>query len=140
MTQKENYLKKLSGPLFDRIDMNISVSKVDNSDLLKHAPSTTAEHDRLKFNIARATAIQQKRFKSQNRYNSSLSSHEVSTLLHLDKNAETILSAASEKLNLSARSYFKVIKVAQTISDLDENSTGVIMPTHISEALSFRKR
>ena len=140
MTQKENYLKKLSGPLFDRIDMNISVNKVDNSDLLKHTTNSTAEHEKLKSDIARATSIQQDRYHSQDKYNSSLSSHEVSTLLRLDPASEKLLATASDKLNLSARSYFKVIKVAQTISDLDPSSDGSILPAHISEALSFRRR
>lgn len=139
-TQRENYLKKLSGPLFDRIDMNISVSKVENSDLLKSASTSTLEHDSAKKIIALAEKRQQQRYKTKNSYNSSLSSHQVSTLLHLTNAAKALLETASEKLNLSARAYFKTIKVAQTISDLDETSDGTITDKHIAEAISYRKR
>lgn len=139
MTQIENYKKKLSGPLFDRIDMNIFVQKVDNSDLLRPTDSSSHEHDVVKNKITEATARQYARYHKSDFYNSSLSSHEVSTLLHLSKSAEALLSSASEKLNLSARSYFKVIKVAQTIADL-EGDCSEISDAHISEALSFRKR
>ena len=138
-TQKENYLKKLSGPLFDRIDMNIFVNKVDNADLLKNAKNTKEEHLTLKDSISRATKIQQDRYRSTGKYNSSLSSHEVSTILHLDNSAKNLLETASDKLNLSARSYFKVIKVAQTICDLEQKDS-IIRSEHISEALSYRKR
>lgn len=137
-SQIENYNKKLSGPLFDRIDMNISVQKVDNADLLKPLPSGSTEHNVVKNKIKKAAEKQRERYGKNNFYNSSLSSHQVSTLLQLSKSAEQLLYSASEKLNLSARSYFKVIKVAQTIADLCDED--IISDAHISEALSFRKR
>ena len=136
--QIENYKKKLSGPLFDRIDMNIFVQKVDNADLLKPLPNKTNEHDVVKNKIKDAVERQQYRYKKSGFYNSDLSSHQVSSLLSLSKPAEQLLYTASEKLNLSARSYFKVIKVAQTIADLD--GAEQISEAHVSEALSFRKR
>ena len=141
-TQIHNYTKKLSGPLFDRIDMNITVSKVDNADLLSNRNSATSsetpEHNVVKNKITDAINRQHARYKKTDVYNSSLTSHQVSSLLHLTKSAESLLQSASEKLNLSARSYFKVIKVAQTIADLD--GAPEIDAPHISEALNFRKR
>ena len=141
-TQIHNYTKKLSGPLFDRIDMNITVSKVDNADLLSNRNSATSsettEHNVVKNKITDAINRQHARYKKTDVYNSSLTSHQVSSLLHLTKFAESLLQSASEKLNLSARSYFKVIKVAQTIADLD--GAPEIDAPHISEALNFRKR
>ena len=133
-----NYEKKLCGPLFDRIDMNITVQKVDNTDLLKPISKTTDEHSVVKNNITKAIIAQRTRYGKNDFYNSSLSSHQVSTLLKLTKSAEQFLYNASEKLNLSARSYFKVIKVAQTIADLEGAET--ITEAHLSESLTYRKR
>ncbi|MBQ7802253.1 YifB family Mg chelatase-like AAA ATPase [Candidatus Saccharibacteria bacterium] len=139
--QIQSYTKKLSGPLFDRIDMNITVSRVDNADLLNNPqknPSSTSEHNVVKNKIKEALSRQNARYQKTDTYNSSLTSHQVSSLLKLTPAAETFLQNASEKLNLSARSYFKVIKVAQTIADLD--GADIIDVTHVSESLNFRKR
>jgi len=135
------YQKKLSGPLFDRIDMNIVVSKVENSDLRLHNSAKSknpTEHSVVKNKIKDAIERQRARYNRSDIYNSSLSSHQVSTLLKLTSTAETLLESASNKLNLSARSYFKVIKVAQTIADLD--GSDVIDSSHLTEALTYRKR
>ena len=135
------YQKKLSGPLFDRIDMNITVAKVENSDLRKRItidPSKPTEHSVVKNNITDALTRQHARYGRSDLFNSSLSSHQVSTLLKLTPAAETLLDSASKKLNLSARAYFKVIKVAQTIADLDKKET--IDTAHLTEALNYRKR
>ena len=137
-TQIQAYSKKLSGPLFDRIDMNLEVKKVDNSDLRRTAPSGSQEHDVVKKKITDAIARQRARFGRDDVYNSALTSHQINSLLKLTKQAEALLQSASERLYLSARSYFKTIKVAQTIADLD--GADVIEASHISEALSFRKR
>ena len=137
-TQIQNYQKKLSGPLFDRIDMNINVEKVENTDLLKPLPDNTSEHNVVKNNITGAMARQKARYGKNGVYNSSLSSFEVSKLLKMDSGAEKLLAEASERLNLSARSYFKTIKVAQTIADL--NKSDVILSKHLAEALNYRKR
>ena len=137
-TQIQNYQKKLSGPLFDRIDMNITVEKVKNTDLLKPQITDTDEHNVVKNTIKIALERQKNRFNQSGKFNSSLSSFEVSNLLELSPEAQKILQSASEKLNLSARSYFKVIKVAQTIADLAESD--IIQAPHIAEALNFRQR
>ncbi len=137
-TQINNYRKKLSGPLFDRIDMSIVVQKVDNTDLLRTTPKRTTEHDVVRKTIVQAVQRQRQRYGQDNFYNSSLSSHQVSTLLEMEPVAKQLLASASEKLNLSARSYFKVIKFAQTIADLE--GTPQITATHITEALNFRQR
>ena len=136
--QIQNYRKKLSGPLFDRIDMNITVEKVDNQSLRKPLSSTNTEHNVVKNTITGAISRQKRRYGRDGVYNSSLSSFQVSQLLKLTPEAEKLLASASEKLNLSARSYFKTIKVAQTIADLE--SSDVISAKHLAEALTFRKR
>ncbi len=140
-TQINAYQKKLSGPLFDRIDMNITVSKVENSDLRSRGPieqKEPTEHTVVKNKIKEAIDRQRTRYNQSGIYNSSLSSHQVSNLLRLTSAAESLLESASAKLDLSARSYFKVIKVAQTIADLDGND--IIDVPHLTEALSYRKR
>ncbi|MBR3172666.1 YifB family Mg chelatase-like AAA ATPase [Candidatus Saccharibacteria bacterium] len=136
--QIQNYQKKLSGPLFDRIDMNVTAEKVENADLLKDLPVDTPEHNVVKNTITAAITRQMTRYKREGMYNSSLSSFEVSQKLKLDPAAERLLAEASRRLNLSARSYFKTIKVAQTIADLE--NAEIIQPNHLAEALTFRRR
>lgn len=137
-TQIQNYCKKLSGPLFDRIDMNIEVEKVENKNLRAPLPDKMEEHQIARVNIKRAIKQQEKRYGKEGVYNSSLSSFEVSKLLRLEPEAERLLANASERLNLSARSYFKTIKVARTIADLDDSE--IILTKHLAEALTYRKR
>ena len=136
--QIQKYQKKLSGPLFDRIDMNITVEKVDNSDLLKPLGDSSNEHAVVKNNITEAIERQKNRYGKEGFYNSSLSSFQVSKKLKMEQAAEELLTTASERLNLSARSYFKIIKVAQTIADLDKSDT--ILAKHLAEALTYRRR
>ena len=137
-TQIQNYRRKLSGPLFDRIDMNINVDCVKNEDLRKEISTETTEHSVVKNTITGAIGRQKARFGREGVFNSSLSSYQVSTLLKLDAAAEKLLSDASNRLNLSARAYFKTIKVAQTIADMD--GSNIIQAKHIAEALMFRRR
>ena len=136
--QIQNYQKKLSGPLFDRIDMNIVVEKVSNEELRAPISESTEEHTVVKNTITEAIARQKVRYGKGGVYNSSLSSFEVSQKLKLEPAAEKLLASASEKLNLSARSYFKTIKVAQTIADLDGSE--IIKQNHLAEALTYRRR
>ena len=135
--QIQNYQKKLSGPLFDRIDMCINVDRVGNQDLKKTLPNR-GEHGVVKNTITEAIKRQANRYGRDGFYNASLSSYEVTKLLKMDPEAERLLSDASDKLQLSARSYFKTIKVAQTIADLE--GAPVIKAPHIAEALTYRRR
>ncbi len=137
-TQIQNYHKKLSGPLFDRIDMNIVVDKVSNDELRAPISDSDHEHNVVKNTITEAIARQKARYGKDGFYNSSLSSFEVSQKLKLELAAEKLLNSASERLNLSARSYFKTIKVAQTIADLE--GSDIIKQNHLAEALTYRKR
>lgn len=136
--QIQNYQKKLSGPLFDRIDMNITVDKVANEELRAPIQSNYHEHNVVKNNITEAISRQKARYGLDGVYNSSLSSFETSQKMKLEPAAEKLLASASEKLSLSARAYFKTIKVAQTIADLDNSD--IIKQNHLAEALTYRKR
>ena len=117
--------------------MNITVAKVDNKDLRAPLPSTNHEHTVVKNTITEAINRQKARYDKDGIFNSSLSSFQVSQKLKLGPAAETLLASASEKLNLSARAYFKTIKVARTIADLDGSDT--IKQSHLAEALTYRK-
>lgn len=136
--QIQSYRKKLSGPLFDRIDLNIEVQKVPIEDLRRKVPRKIHEHNVVKNTITDAIMRQKARFGRDGIYNSSLSSFEVSQRLKLETSAEKLLASASERLQLSARSYFKTIKVAQTIADMDNSD--IIKRHHIAEALTYRRR
>ncbi len=136
--QIQNYQKKLSGPLFDRIDMSVTVERVENTDLLKEMPAGRQEHDVVKNNITEAIARQCERYGRDGVFNSSLSSFEISQKIKLPEKTKTLLADASERLGLSARAYFKTIKVAQTIADLENSAE--IKPEHLAEALSYRRR
>lgn len=131
-----SYQKKLSGPLLDRIDMVISVSKLATVSLLIQNPLHKDQQSEVLDTIKMAREQQKFRYKSSILYNASLTSSLVKKHADLTDPAYTFLVQAAERLQLSARSYFKVIKVARTIADLARHPT--ITSEHIAEALQFR--
>lgn len=140
LRQVMNYRKKLSGPLLDRIDMTIPVSRPNKSVLLKTTTISTHEHANAKIQIARARKRQFERYKYITKHNASLSSTEIVKYIKLSNPAKHYLDSAAEKYNLSARAYFKTIKVARTIADLDEENHKILSKAHILEALLYRDR
>ena len=98
--------------------------------------SSTDEQEVVKNKISGAINRQHARYHTPYVSNSSLSSAETAKFIHLAPSAESLLRSAAEHLELSARSFFKTIKVAQTIADYENQD--VIQPEHISEALSYR--
>jgi len=132
-----NYQKKLSGPLLDRIDMVISVTRVPNKQLLHTNTSTKTQHISVGNSINNAMTAQRHRYRSSNKNNGSLSSSDVKKYIALSPQAQLLLTTAADKLSLSPRSYFKVIKVARTIADLDGDES--VDARHLSEALQYRQ-
>ena len=135
-TQILSYKKRLSGPLLDRIDLIVAVSRVPNDILLTHESMKNNQHLSVVEQIKSAQKAQELRYKSSVIYNGSLSSNQVNKSLSISPDAKQLLTTAGERLGLSARSYFKVIKVAQTIADMAQMST--IEREHIAEALQYR--
>ena len=135
-TQILAYQKRLSGPLLDRIDLVVNVSRVPNDVFLQKKSLKNTQHLTALKLIKKANIAQESRYKSSDIYNGSLASSQVAERFHISDDARKLLVVASEKLGLSARSHFKVMKVAQTIADMAGSPT--IEKPHISEALQYR--
>lgn len=137
-TQIINYQRKLSGPLMDRIDMVVNVERIHNKDLISSSSSSSYEHANAKKQIEISLKLQHKRYNCSNLYNSMVKSSDLKNKFSISPEAENLLNLATSKLNLSARSYLKILKVSRTIADLDSSKD--IKPSHISEALQYRQK
>lgn len=137
MTNILAYQKRLSGPLLDRIDIVIPISRIPHRELLNEKSSTKEQHNKALTDINNARAIQKKRFNSSKKSNNSLTNSEIKRFAPLSPPAKQFLDAAADKLKLSARSYFKIIKVARTIADI-AGKKDIEIP-HLAEALQYRK-
>ena len=138
----QEYQSKISGPLLDRIDIIIEVMPVDYVDLAKKQSEkdSIAECQRYNKSIGKALEIQQKRYKkfSNIQYNSVVDNNTLEQIHNANDNAMQFLNLAAEKLKLSARSYYKTIKIARTIADLAVSE--VINKDHMAEAIAYQKR
>lgn len=133
--QVNKYLDKLSGPLLDRIDLQISVQSVEY-DMIK-APDLQQESSAQMFEkINKALAMQNKRFGTDHYWNGHMSADQIEQHCTLTSSAEQLIKKAFDALNLSMRGYHKILKVARTISDLEQSE--LIDTQHIREAIMYR--
>lgn len=129
------YMGKISGPLLDRIDIQVEVTPVKYQKLNSKTPVETSEEIRKRVNKARQ--IQINRYKNHNIFsNSELTPKLMEEYCKLDVKGEMLLKNAFQKLGLSARAHGRILKVARTIADLDGKTN--IEVTHIAEAIQYR--
>ncbi|MEM9143214.1 MAG: YifB family Mg chelatase-like AAA ATPase [Bacteroidota bacterium] len=134
--EMQRYLSKISGPLLDRIDIHIEVTPVPFEKLSEDRKGEGSVEIRKRVTVARE--IQTQRFQDLENvhYNAQMNTKQIREYCQLDKASLELLKNAMERLNLSARAYDRILKVARTIADL-ENSPGV-KGNHIGEAIQYR--
>ena len=132
----KRYLNKISGPLLDRIDLQIEVSPVDFVDIRSSEIAETSENIRAR--VIEARKWQQTRFINHPNVhaNAGMTSQQVSEFCPLTPEVEQLLQHAMNRLGLSARAYERILKVARTIADLAGNP--IIDPRHMAEAITYR--
>ena len=134
------YQRKISGPIIDRLDMwievpNISIKKL--SEVRKKDSQTNV----IRARVLKARLVQKRRFKSSKRTvkaNSDMNVRDIETFITLSEKTKEILNRAAAKLDLSPRSYHRVIKLARTIADLEGDAS--VEESHILEALQYRPK
>lgn len=133
---QETYKNKISGPILDRIDLWLEVPHVPY-DTLTSLPSKVEETKKAREQIIDARKWQSERFnKTSTNTNSGMSARDIEQLINLKDEVKDLLKISSSRLNLSPRSYHRLIKVARTIADLDHSQD--IETTHLLEALQYR--
>ena len=130
--QVARYRNRISGPLLDRIDIQIEVPAVSHDDLLKQADGDTNESIR-----ARVEAARQRALARQGKPNALLTVTEIDALCKPDAQGDALLRQAITRFNLSARAYHRVLKVARSIADLAGSEN--ILTAHIAEAVQYRR-
>ncbi len=133
------YQKRISGPILDRIDIHLDVPSVETQKLVEDDRIKRESSAEIQKRVQCAREIQTKRFAGRGlKSNSEMATSDVKKYCQLSEDCKSILNHAVGSMNLSARSYFKVIKLARTIADLNES--GKISISHIAEALQYRPK
>ena len=132
----QRYLSKISGPLLDRIDLHIEVTPVQFKELSDQ--KETEKSQRVRQRVVKARKRQEQRFAQEKdvHCNAHMSAKYVREICLLDEGGKVLLKTAMERLNLSARAYDRILKVARTIADMDDSDS--ILSQHIAEAIQFR--
>lgn len=134
--QIQRYLSKISGPLLDRIDLQIELNALPFADISKASPGEASAA--IRERVIKARAVQTERFKDHPNIhcNAQMTERMIHQYAEPDEQSKTLLRSAMERLKLSARAYNRILKVARTIADL-ENSEPV-QAHHIAEAIGYR--
>jgi magnesium chelatase family protein len=130
--QVARYRRKLSGPLLDRIDVQIEVPALREHDLTRLPEGETSTQVRTRVQAAHVRQLER-----QGKSNSRLAPRDIDRLCRVGEDGATLLKQAIERINLSARAYHRVLKLARTIADLaGEARVGV---AHVAEAIQYRR-
>lgn len=135
------YQKKVSGPMLDRIDIHLEVPAVEFEKLTSESirQSNIESSDQIRKRVQKARDLQTKRFrKTKIVSNSEMTAKQIKEFCELSAECMNLLRLAVAKMNLSARSYHRIIKIARTIADLEGSL--VIAPSHLAEALQYRPK
>jgi magnesium chelatase family protein len=128
------YLRKLSGPLLDRIDIQIELPALTPSEL----SARSAVRGESSASVARRVSdARERQLRRQGKTNRELDGREADTVCRLDPAAEALLREAGERFGWSARAYYRVLKVTRTIADLDASDTA--SAAHVAEAVQYRR-
>lgn len=132
---REKYMSKISGPLMDRIDICITTQKVSLIELNNYEKAESSEDIRAR--VVRAHDIQSKRFKGRDiSFNSQMDNHDIERFCKLKSEENDFIKSLSEKYDISARSYYRILKIARTIADIAEEES--ISVSHLKEAVRFK--
>ncbi len=135
MTQINRYLGKISQPLLDRIDICAEAPAVAYEELRSNKKGVSSAE--MKAMVQSAVECQRKRYqKTKLHFNSDLTSENIRDFCPMSSEGETLMRAAYEKMELTARAYYRIMKTARTIADLD--GAEVIRKEHLSEAIYYR--
>lgn len=134
--QIQRYLNKISGPLLDRIDIQIEITPVPFKDISRSTQGESSASIRQR--VIKTRLIQEQRFKDCNgiHCNAQMSERMIHQYAEPDEAGINLLRTAMERLNLSARAYNRILKVARTIADLEASEN--VQPQHLAEAISYR--
>jgi magnesium chelatase family protein len=132
----QKYLQKISGPLLDRIDLQLEITPVPFQELSSNRPVETSAI--IRSRVVKARTIQQNRFR---RYpgihcNAQMDNQLLTKFGALNNSTRQLLKTAMDRLSLSARAYSRIIKMGRTIADLDNQEE--ILAEHIAEAIQYR--
>ena len=132
----QKYLNKISGPLLDRIDIHVEVTPVSYNELATERISEKSKQ--IRERVIKAREIQEKRYAANDNVhcNAQMSSKQLRTLCKIDETGNQLLKTAMQRLQLSARAYDRILKVARTIADLDNSEK--IETAHLAEAIQYR--
>ena len=134
--QIQRYMNKISGPLLDRIDIQVEITPVPFDDISRAAPGEPSAA--IRERVVRARRLQEERYRSHAgiHCNAQMTPRLLGLYARPDDKGLALLKNAMNRLNLSARAYDRILKVSRTIADLDDSEQ--ILPQHLAEAIGYR--